>query len=67
VVEHWNGRTWTSVRLPSLPGPEGSGLSGVADISAADAWAVGSDGNAGLALHWNGKMAAGAGPGRRRQ
>jgi hypothetical protein len=23
VVEHWNGRTWTSVPLPPLPGPDG--------------------------------------------
>jgi hypothetical protein len=41
VAEHWNGRTWTNVPLKSLPGPDSSGLSGVADISAASVWAVG--------------------------
>jgi hypothetical protein len=59
LAEHWNGKTWTRVPVPSLPGSEGSGLSSVADISPADAWAVGTiesnTGSTALALHWNGK------------
>jgi hypothetical protein len=49
VLLHWNGRTWR---------PSGDALGkNISDISASsssDAWAVGSQGNHGIAEHWNG-------------
>jgi len=54
LIEHWNGRKWSTVASPS-PGPH-SQLTGVSAVSATDAWAVGNS-NLGpaLILHWNGK------------
>ena len=62
VALHWNGRVWSVVRTPSPGGAESgdtSGLLGVACVSAADCWAVGSrSSGAGnvvnLVLHWDG-------------
>ena len=60
LVQHWNGRTWSTVPSPSPGGPTGSGLNGVAAISADNVWAVGQyqtalDGARALVLHWNGQ------------
>jgi hypothetical protein len=60
LIEHWNGNAWTRVPSPT-PRPAG-GLSGVAAISATDAWAVGWTGTGPdfggtsqtLIEHWNG-------------
>jgi len=61
LVLHWDGSRWSQVPSPSPGGAQGSGLSAVSAVSAADAWAVGCYGfnvNTGasttLALHWNG-------------
>ena len=55
LIERWNGAAWKQV--PS-PGPAGSLLSGVAAMSATNAWAVGytgtSSGAKTLILRWNG-------------
>jgi hypothetical protein len=51
VIEHWNGKVWTS--FPS-PDPYGY-LRAVTVISGRDAWAVGGNGQSlPLAEHWNG-------------
>jgi hypothetical protein len=61
LIEHWNGATWTQVPSPSPAGPDrNSQLTGVAAVSATEAWAVGyyRAGKAGertLILHWTGK------------
>ena len=58
VIEHWNGTAWA--RVPSAnPKPGGGILSGVAAVSASNAWAVGFDedfafGFEGVIEHWNG-------------
>jgi hypothetical protein len=52
LLEHWNGKRWTVQHFPSLPG--GGQFSGVAALSAGNAWAVGSTGSQTLAEHWNG-------------
>ena len=55
LVWHWNGAAWKEVRSPS---PAASVLSGVAAVSATDAWAVVSNVTGHqktLILHWNGK------------
>jgi hypothetical protein len=39
LIEHWDGRRWTVQHFPSLPG--GGQFSGVAALSAGNAWAVG--------------------------
>jgi hypothetical protein len=58
VIEQWNGTAWA--RVPSAnPKPGGGILSGVAAVSASNAWAVGFDedfvGTFGVVIeHWNG-------------
>jgi hypothetical protein len=60
LTVHWNGTSWAKVKSPNPGGSSGTSLTGVAAISATDAWAVGNYGsNAGanftpLILHWNG-------------
>jgi hypothetical protein len=65
LIEHWNGSAWTQVASPG-PSHKAVALTGVAAISADNAWAVGSyansfaqlgsgAGNRTLILHWNGK------------
>ena len=60
LVEHWNGKAWTVQPSPDPGGStQSNGLSGVAAMSASDAWAVGNY-NKGtvrkmLVEHWNGK------------
>jgi len=52
LIERWNGRAWSRVRLPSIwPG----GLGSVAASSAANAWALGQErsGTTEHLLHWN--------------
>lgn len=56
VIERWNGSAWQRVASPS-PGVRDV-LSGVAAVSAARAWAVGSYQNSPsktLILRWNGR------------
>jgi hypothetical protein len=43
IAERWNGRTWTSQRVPVFPGPSSITFSGVACTSATVCMAVGSD------------------------
>jgi len=54
LIEHWNGKQWRIVLSPSLNANEA--LSGVAAISANDAWAVGTSNfnTQTLIEHWNG-------------
>ena len=40
LIEHWDGHSW-SVKNFSVPGSDGSELTGVRAISARDVWAVG--------------------------
>jgi hypothetical protein len=52
MLLRWNGRTWTRTAAPLT---SADFLSGVAVISASDAWAVGSThAGHGIILHWNG-------------
>jgi hypothetical protein len=59
LVEHWDGTTWTDNPVPSPAGQQAT-LSGVDDLSSADAWAVGQSSPAGgvrertLIEHWDG-------------
>lgn len=61
LVWHWNGARWT-VKDTSLATRDGSGLIGVAAISAANVWAVGfantpgdyGNDQAPVSVHWNG-------------
>jgi hypothetical protein len=48
LAAHWNGTAWTVAATPHVPG---SVLTGVADISPTDAYAIGGGAEA---LHWNG-------------
>jgi hypothetical protein len=57
---HWNGQRWTQVTTPNPGYPSASNtLTAVSAVSAADAWAVGSYGNADfseqtMVLNWDG-------------
>jgi alpha-tubulin suppressor-like RCC1 family protein len=60
LAEHWNGTTWTNIAVP-VPADTGQAtLSGVDDLSPANAWAVGDWEESGateeqtLIEHWNG-------------
>jgi len=59
LIEHWNGTAWTVTAGPQLAAGVNTGLTGVAAVSPADAWAVGSycagmQGLKTLTEHWNG-------------
>jgi len=54
LAEHWNGKTWTRVPVPSLPGQFG-GLGSVTDLSPSDAWATSWLFDSAEIFHWNGK------------
>ena len=58
LTEHWNGRAWTQVPSPNVPGSSANYLNSVTVISASSAWAVGSAVIGGqfkaLTMHWNG-------------
>jgi hypothetical protein len=62
IIQHWNGHTWASSPLPSIPGEAVSCMTGVSVVSADDVWAVGratqnqSQQPQPLALHWNGQQ-----------
>jgi hypothetical protein len=53
LMVHWNGTTWTAVRIPSV---SAAVLDSVSCTSSAECWAVGSDGygSESLALRWTG-------------
>ncbi len=53
LIEHWNGTAW-SVNSSLVVTGQAAELTGVADLSPADAWAVGQGGTGGLLEHWNG-------------
>jgi hypothetical protein len=55
LIMHWNGTAWTPVPSPN-PVPGGDTLSGVAAVSASDAWAVGGKNGRTLILRWNGTV-----------
>jgi hypothetical protein len=41
LAEHWNGSSWQQVAVPSPSGAKSVSLSGVAEVSPANVWAVG--------------------------
>jgi hypothetical protein len=54
LILHWNGTNWKQVTCPATAN---ANLSGVAAVSARNAWVVGIDGAngiSGLILRWNG-------------
>lgn len=60
TAEHWDGTTWTTVRVPVPEGQSKSYLVTVAGSSSDDVWAAGDSSDAGGVLtplleHWNGK------------
>lgn len=53
LMQHWNGTSWSTVKLPATP--QDTELYDVAAISSTDAWAVGYGYTAGaLTFHWDG-------------
>jgi hypothetical protein len=60
LIVHWNGKGWTRVPSPNVPGSTGSFLNAVTAISAGNAWAVGNATVGGrsqsLTMHWNGQQ-----------
>jgi hypothetical protein len=55
LLVHWNGRTWSTARLPGTVDDQ---LSAVSATSASSVWATGQNDNAGgsaLTAHWNGR------------
>jgi hypothetical protein len=55
VAAHWNGKTWSMVRLPKALGSEG--VLAISTSSASNAWAIGMNAAGyGILLHWNGKV-----------
>ncbi|HEX4089734.1 MAG TPA: hypothetical protein VHZ33_13545 [Trebonia sp.] len=50
IIVHWNGRTWTTVKIPSGT----SALAGLGFAAAGNGWAVGARGADTVILHWNG-------------
>jgi hypothetical protein len=58
MIDHWNGKRWTRVPSPNLPGASASLLYSVTAISSSSAWAVGAasvgDRSKTLILHWDG-------------
>jgi hypothetical protein len=53
LMEHWNGIAW-SVNSSLVVTGGAAELTGVADLSPTNAWAVGEGGIGGLLEHWNG-------------
>jgi hypothetical protein len=54
IALHWNGSVWSTAN-PSQPG-RGAGLASVTALASNDVWAVGSDGRAPLAEHYDGSV-----------
>ncbi len=52
LIEHWNGKHWSLVASPNT-GSNTVSLTGVAEVSARNIWAVGPGSS--FAEHWNGK------------
>ena len=52
LIEHWNGKHWSIVPSPNT-GSNTASLTGVAEVSAHNIWAVGSPSSS-LTEHWNG-------------
>jgi hypothetical protein len=71
LVEHWNGKRWSRVDVPSPRRATYADLSGITALAADDIWAVGSysrgsDPSRNLTMHWNGqkwKVVASPNPG----
>ncbi len=59
LTEHWNGRRWTRVPAPAVPGWSYSSLLGVAVRAGGSAWAVGEADRPGATRpfteHWDGR------------
>jgi hypothetical protein len=62
ILMHWNGRSWSTVRLPGLKlsGPASGQISGLVALGPRSVWAGVPTGGTvsrlrGLLLHWNGK------------
>jgi hypothetical protein len=59
VAEHWNGTAWRLAASPNPAGSSDTSLTGVAAVSASDAWAVGYSWNGSVTStvteHWKGK------------
>jgi hypothetical protein len=59
LIERWNGRSWTRLPSPNVPGSTASVLNAVTAVSADNAWAVGTATVGGrynsLTMHWNGQ------------
>jgi hypothetical protein len=53
LIEHWNGSAWSANSVDAITG-SAARLTGVADLSPTNAWAVGQGNAGGLAEHWNG-------------
>ncbi len=59
LIEHWNGKQWSTVASPNVSGSTSDILNGVEEVSARNIWAVGeffSNSAGGLPLieHWDG-------------
>lgn len=58
MIAHWDGQAWQLAKVTAPPTNNGSELTGVAAISARNAWAVGSsfsdNTSTGLTYHWTG-------------
>src|SRR5216683_1259674 len=54
LIEHWDGTSWSIVPSPNPTTTHDTFLSGVAEVSANDVWAVGGSGQT-LIEHWNGE------------
>ena len=53
LIEHWNGSAWAVSSVDAITG-FAARLTGVADLSSTNAWAVGEGASGGLIEHWNG-------------
>ncbi len=53
LIEHWNGTAWSVTSSPVVTGLNAR-LTGVADLSPSNAWAVGEGSTGPLLEHWNG-------------
>ena len=53
LIEHWNGKQWQIVKSPKT-GSNTDSLTGIAEVSAHNIWAVGSFSSS-LTEHWNGR------------
>ena len=54
LLEHWNGSAWSVDTADAISGGVGVQLTGVVDLSATNAYAIGQDNTGTLLEHWNG-------------